>query len=559
MYSNKENVNILTALLAAHGMRHAVVCPGSRNAPLVHNLNEHPRISCHAITDERSAGFYALGIAQQLAEPVAVCVTSGSALLNVLPAVAEAFYQHLPLVVLSADRPAQWVDQLDGQTLPQPQALGRFVKKAVSLPEPTDDEQRWYCQRLVQEALLVADAPVHINIPISEPLFRFDTPRLPDVRKVERIPAAGGLHPDAHQALGRLLTARRPMVVVGQLNDCRLPLQHLRRQAVVMSESLFGGQAEPSHFDEVLSAWGDDEGLLPDCVLYAGDTLVSKRLKQLLRRAAQATFIRIDPEGRLADTFMHLDCLIEAQPQPVLYFLDSCCAEGFIPQHGTEQRLPLADTHDYLDLWHRHIDQARRHARRFEPPFSQMAAVKGLEQALGQQTNALVYYANSTAVRLANIYAHHHVWCNRGVNGIEGSLSAACGASLVAPQGRPVYCIIGDLSFFYDQNALWNSSLSGRLRILLLNNGGGGIFHMLPGLEQSPARERLVAGGHDVSAEGTCLQYRIGYRRASTLDELADGIGWLMGERSQRPLLLEVVTRADDDAQALKKYYETIG
>ena len=135
MYCNKENVNILTALLVAHGVRHAVCCPGSRNAPIVHNLTECPDIQCYPVTDERSAGFYALGMSQALSQPVAVCVTSGTALLNLAPAVAEAYYQQRPLVVISADRPPQWIDQLDGQTLPQPDALGRFVRKAVTLPE----------------------------------------------------------------------------------------------------------------------------------------------------------------------------------------------------------------------------------------------------------------------------------------------------------------------------------------------------------------------------------------------------------------------------------------
>ena len=170
MYSNKEQVNILTSLLVAHGMRHAVVCPGSRNSPIVHNLNECPDIACYPVTDERSAGFYALGMAQARRQPVVVCVTSGTALLNLAPAVAEAYYQHIPLVVISADRPAAWIDQLDGQTMPQPDALRRFVRKAVSLPEPHDDDTRWYCNRLVNEALIAAQqgggGPVHINVPI---------------------------------------------------------------------------------------------------------------------------------------------------------------------------------------------------------------------------------------------------------------------------------------------------------------------------------------------------------------------------------------------------------
>ena len=224
MYCNKENVNVLTALLVAHGVRHAVCCPGSRNAPIVHNLTECPDIRCYPVTDERSAGFYALGMSQALAQPVAVCVTSGTALLNLAPAVAEAYYQQRPLVVISADRPPQWIDQLDGQTLPQHDALGRFVRKAVTLPEVISSppelgggrgglkggtdalvqttspagtppnsggewgaEAHWYCNRLVNEALLEQFGPVHINVPISEPLFDFSVAQLPEQRVISRI------------------------------------------------------------------------------------------------------------------------------------------------------------------------------------------------------------------------------------------------------------------------------------------------------------------------------------------------------------------------------------
>ena len=188
MYSNKENVNILTAALLAEGVTHAVVCPGSRNAPIVHNLNECGLIACHPVTDERSAGFYAIGISQAMGNiPIAVCVTSGSALLNLAPAVAEAYYQHIPLIVISADRPPQWIDQLDGQTLPQPGALGTFTHKCVSLPEPHDNEERWFCNRLVCEALYHAThgtgGPVHINVPLGEPLFEFNINELPEIRR----------------------------------------------------------------------------------------------------------------------------------------------------------------------------------------------------------------------------------------------------------------------------------------------------------------------------------------------------------------------------------------
>ena len=220
MYSNKENINLLTSLLVAKGITDAVVCPGSRNAPIVHNLNEAEQITCHPVTDERSAGFYAVGLAQATWRPVVVCVTSGSALLNVAPAVAEAFYQHVPLIVVSADRPQQWIGQLDGQTLPQQGAFGPMVRRSVQLPEPHDEEERWLCGRLINEALHLATckgcAPVHINVPVTEPLFQFDVEKLPETTPFKAHTLPTTFNVDTFKAFAQ---AKRPMVVLGQLPD----------------------------------------------------------------------------------------------------------------------------------------------------------------------------------------------------------------------------------------------------------------------------------------------------------------------------------------------------
>ena len=163
------------------------------------------------------------------------------------------------------------------------------------------------------------------------------------------------------------------------------------------------------------------------------------------------------------------------------------------------------------------------------------------------------HYANSSAIRLANIYARHPVFCNRGVNGIEGSLSTAAGFSCVTEE--KVFCVIGDLSFFYDQNALWNQNLRGNLRILLLNNGKGGIFHMLPGLDQSPARDKFVAAEHHTTAEGICQQNHVSYLKATNMEEMKKGIATLIRQESDTPMLLEVFTNLADDQMALQGYY----
>lgn len=261
MYSNKENINILTSLLLEWGVTDAVVCPGSRNAAIVHNLNECGTIRCHPITDERSAAFYAMGIALNTKRPTVVCVTSGSALLNTAPAVAEAYYQHVPLIVIAADRPQQWIDQLDGQTLPQPDALNRFVHRSVSLPEPHTEEERWYCNRLVNEALHAATfrqpAPVLINVPITEPLFTFDVAELPKERRFRMLDSEAALTNTTVEVLQQeLYQAKRPLIVVGQMAadsfGCSVfDINELSKHFVVFAEPL-SNSGETIHFDEAV-------------------------------------------------------------------------------------------------------------------------------------------------------------------------------------------------------------------------------------------------------------------------------------------------------------------
>lgn len=549
MYSNHINVNILTALLVEHGVRHAVVCPGSRNAPIVHNLNECPDISCYPVTDERSAGFYALGMSLCLDEPVVVCVTSGTALLNLLPAVAEAYYQQARLIVVSADRPQQWIDQLDGQTLPQPGALGRFVGKVVSLPEVSvgDEETHWYCNRLVNEALLERHVPVHINVPISEPLFEFSVECLPQERKIELLESDGNNH--IRQTIeARIGQSQRPMVVIGQLHKDSLQEHEIgalqSNGLLVVCESL-AVEYCANHVDEVIYMIGDDEAYAPDFVLYLGRTVVSKRLKTFLRKS-EAEVWHVNADGCVQDVFGHLTKVI-------------ACPEGQLGSVLPRVSVPPAFSSLWMDMEKRAVQKSRDYV----PAYSQMAAVKCFESCLDQApqsqvpplNNSYFHYANSTAIRLANIYAcyGHYVYCNRGVNGIEGSLSTAAGFSLVTDE--KVFCVIGDLSFFYDQNSLWNQNLRGNLRILLLNNGKGGIFNQLNGLEKSPARDRLVAGQHATTAEGICRQNNVNYASAHNEAEMQQGINQLLTAESPRPMLLEVFTDPEVDAVTMKDYY----
>ena len=558
MYSDKENLNILTSLLVSYGVRHIVVCPGSRNAPLVHNFDVSPDITTHAVTDERSAAFFALGLRLRLRQPVAVCVTSGSALLNTMPGAAEATYQHEGIIIISADRPQAWIGQLDGQTMPQHGALGTFASPSVSLPEPHNDTERWLCRRLICEAMIANTCPpfpsVHINVPVSEPLFGFSTPCLPE------IPPVGIADLDdqnGRETLRRILKGkRRLMVISGQTSDDTAAgfLMDKASGCVFVAEWL-SPYGRVRHIDEILRTTCAEEldNMRPDCIVYIGGHTVSKRLRHYMRSLDSRTvFITVSDDGMLHDVSQHTTLVVKATAGD---FMRMIC-------NGTI--CPDADM-DFVRRWHDMDNMAARRISASCPPYSQMLAIRRLEENIDNSKD-IVCYANSLSVRAGMMYASAYRYCNRGLNGIEGTLSMAAGMAAGAKEegmtagnmtaAQNVYCVIGDLSFFYDSNALWIQELSGNLRIMLINNQRGAIFGMLPGLDRSPAHKPLIAAGHNATAEGICSQYGMEYYRATDTPSLEEGIRLLTSGVHDRPVVLEVLTDADTDADAYSKALE---
>ncbi len=615
MFSNIENVNILTSVLQSHGVRRVVVCPGSRNAPIVHNLNELDGITCYPVTDERSAGFVALGLAMgnpsPCPDPVAVCVTSGSALVNLYPAVVEAYYQKLPIIFISADRPEAWIGQQDGQTLPQANVFGSMVNKSVNLPiipgyltkhdeegKRLHDEQAWYCERMVHEAIIDCVhrkiGPVHINIQIAEPLYQIMASSLPETHWVDYVKTdlfGGGFH---YGDLLDFLNAKKPMIVVGQdyPQTMLYGIKDIQQWAVTLIEPLAlatyskdPAQCELSYdqlvgnFDEVLAKieWKtsvnvkdfrgnvrsvETEAFMPDFILYVGGNIVSKRLKQFLRRATEegAKVWRASKNGDYVDTFMRIDRIFQCDPDRL--------AEAMTDFDQTHKD----EVNEYKDLWRDVLKAAKKHVYDYEPPFSSMATVKYFQQEYlansvrGDTSECRLMYGNSSAIRLACIYARQYVHCNRGVNGIEGTLSTAAGLSIYlseyqspdAKSQQKVFCVLGDLSFFYDQNALWNQNLNGSLRIIVLNNGGGAIFGKFKGLKESKAREKLVMAEHRTSAYHICQAQNVEYRNADDMQSMREGVDWLIHTESDRPMLLEVFTDIDIDNEAIENYYKSL-
>ncbi|MDR1918564.1 MAG: 2-succinyl-5-enolpyruvyl-6-hydroxy-3-cyclohexene-1-carboxylic-acid synthase [Tannerellaceae bacterium] len=551
MYSSKKSVQQLVGLLKAHELKQIVLSPGSRNSPITCSLANDPFFTCHTVVDERSAGFYALGIAQHTGKGVAVCCTSGTAVLNYAPAVAEAYYQRLPLVVITADRPAAWIEQMDGQTLPQPGVFNTLVKKSVQLPEIASEEDEWYANRLINEALLAmthrACGPVHINVPLSEPLFEYETEQLPEVRKITRnqLPIVSEAVFLDYQK--RFLKYKKTMVIAGQSVDPgmtdalnKLILMH---DCVVLTEHISG--IPPLYFfrnfDATLGAIPEEklENYLPDLLITVGGHIISKRIKQILRAHPPKEHWHLSPSGEIVDTYQCLTEVVEAD------------AVEFINYLSNHQRDPYIKKPFTLRWMYACVIPAPK------VEFSDVMAVGALMKALPKDAN--LQLANSTSVRLAHLFrplGQQRIYSNRGTSGIDGCLSTALGQAAVSP--NPTFLLIGDLAFFYDMNALWNQQLSKNLRILLNNNGGGEIFHTLPGFKPSEAMEKYVVASHSWSARAWAEDRGFTYLSASDEQELTEQMPVFTAEGGDKPVLLEVFSSKEKNAEILQNYYNTL-
>lgn len=547
MYSDKRSVLQLVALLKAHGITHIVLSPGSRNSPLIHSFATDRDFTCYSVVDERSAGFFALGVIQATGKPAAVCCTSGTAALNLGPAVAEAFYQELPLLVITADRPAAWIGQMDGQTIPQNGLFREITRRSVQLPQIANEEEEWYCNRLINEAILSLDnavkGPTHINIPLEEPLFGFNTEDLPPARIIRQSTPRVMIDEEAQYG-DRFTRYAKRMIIVGQLPPDHglgglLEKLHKESGVVVLAEHLSNIPVkEMSAFDTVLYKATDKEveELTPDLVITLGGHIVSKRLKQLIRTAPICEQWQISPNGEVIDTFQRVTDIIRSDYKSFLEYLVA---------QSTRQ-----EAKDFQKLWQNTCASISVP----DVSFSDLYAAGALIQALPE--NVSLQVGNSNSVRLAqlfNIQPSVNVFCNRGTNGIEGSLSTAVGYA--AASERTTFLLIGDLSFFYDMNGLWNNYTNHNLRILLNNNGGGEIFGTLPGLNKSEALHEYISAAHKTEAKAWAEQLGFLYLSAHNKEELDQHLPLFTDTNSTKPVLLEVFTSMDKNAAQIRSYY----
>lgn len=553
----KPSCQIIASVLATQGVKDAVVSPGSRNTPFILALDDESEVSKHVVIDERSAAFMALGIAQVTRRPVVLCCTSGTALLNYAPAVAEAYYQGVPLIIVSADRPTEWIDQDDSQTLRQAEALANYVKASFDIPDfaPESKTLCWYANRIANDAYLTAltgrPGPVHVNIHCADPLSA-QCPGVGPQRIVQAVDTASALSPDIMKELAAEAADKRVLIVAGQyppsdrINRAMTVLSHLPNVAV-WAESVANVHTPGivGCIDRTLLAIDPaDQAYRPDIVISFGGALVSRMAKVFLRGLDRCEHWSVAwRRDRVSDPFMRLTRIIETSPDIFMpHFANALCR---CHPHG-----------EYADTWNAAaIAAANRHARKLEAaPWS---ALKAFEAILGRiPAKVNLQLSNGTAIRYAQLFdcrQVHASYCNRGVSGIDGSTSTAIGAAL--RYSHPTLLISGDMSFAYDIGALAAPMIPADFKAVVINNRGGEIFRFIPTTASLPCRERYFSASPVLPLKALADAYGFGYFQCTSERGLKNALPDFLAP-ALAPAILEVKVDPDISARTLSEYFK---
>lgn len=557
MLHDRIGLEYLSQLMLRRGIRHLVISPGSRNAPIVEAFCRKPGIRCIPIIDERCAGFFALGMAQQLRLPVAIACTSGTAALNLAPAIAEAYYQQLPLLVLTADRPAELIDQGDGQTIRQSGIFANFIRKSLQLPQSLKTaNDLWYTNRLISEALNAClypvAGPVHLNMPFAEPLYGNLPPEVDTAADFRVQPLMAAPEDESRLLLVEEWNlAKKKMILVGQhIPDKGLEevLARLSQDPslIVLTETT-SNISDPnfvSCIDRCLAAMsGDKQIFSPDLLITLGGAVVSKRIKTFLREAPVKGHWHVEPGQHCMDTYQHLTRAIPMQAGDLLLQL--------MPH------LKHADS-SFSHLWKELAQNASRAHKDFldSCPWSDLKIFQAIMENLPPEYD--IQLGNSTPVRYSQLFEIRHNYrfdSNRGTSGIDGSLSTASGACFAS--GKPTVIITGDIGFFYDSNALWNKYLPPGLRIIMINNQGGGIFRFIDGPDKSVFLEEYYETRHQTSARHLAKAFNLDYQLAGEQDDLPAIMAGFF-EPASRAGILEISSPPEISADTLKAYFRAL-
>ena len=552
MFSGNKMVLQLLSLLKQYGIRKIVVSPGSRHFVFVHSLEADSFFKLYSVVDERSAAFFALGLMQQTGEIVAVTCSSGTACMNYGSAIVEAYYQHLPLLILSSDRLPQFLNQMEDQMYDQLDTFTNCTKYQGQLPVVNNAFDEWYCNRIINEAFLElthhGNGPVHLNIPFeAHDTDRFEAKEIPVVRKINI--STSSLTSEKWEDYGEQLKGKKVMIVWGQSVAMTKQLEDAVTEftrnfdAVILTDKISNCH-HPRAVTNTTVVWRalrplERVVLKPDIVRSVGANYIfNNELKGYLRPANMKHW-QVGKEDKVCDPFRSLTEIFEMEED---FFFRAITANSTFTNEGEYadswlniSRLPLLPTPDYNELY----------------------AIGALMNSLPK--NVDLQLANSCTIRMAHFFptdSSIRVNCNRGVNGIDGSMSTAIGFS--ADNLRPTFYITGDLSFFYDMNSLWIRHLSSKMRILLINNGGGAVMYGSLNNEMRKTLPPHIGAEHGMSAKGWVESVGFKYLSAHSKEEVDEGVKVLCDITIEQPIILEVFTTINSDIDSIGEYYAKV-
>ena len=555
MYSKIKNIQIIVSLLKAHGVRNIVLSAGTRHVPLAHSVENDDYFNCYSVVDERSAGYYALGLAKKTGEPVAIACTSSTATCNYTPPIAEAYYQHIPLVVLTGDRHRYLLDQLEDQMIDQVDMYSNFCRKCVTLPVVKDAMDEWYCQRLVNEALLEMDhhgkGPVQINFAINQSIQDIadaSVPELPPVNVIRRHEEGRGM--DGWEACAkRLKAAKRVLVLAGSSN----PLDAATQKAIDAFAERYNCVIATEHISNVhcknqrntylmveATSVKVIEAIMPDIVISFGDNFISRWKALLKARCGQFEYWSVNEAGAVCDPLKSLNEIFE-------------CTPGYFFDYFAGQAAGSKNDGAYLAMFDQIIGSIK------QPPlkYSNMMAINKLSKAI--PNGSLLHLSILNSVRLMQFQELDpsiECYSNVGTFGIDGCMSTFLGQSRTTDQ--PAFLVVGDLSFFYDMNSVMLRNIRPNVHIMLVNNEGAAEFHFTMGRERLPRIDDHIAAGHHRHAREWVEANGFAYLSASNEEELEAAMKRFTTEDFGAPVFLEVFTDKEEDGLNLRAFRSAI-
>lgn len=547
-----QPIHNIAEICSRKNVKTAILCPGSRSAALTISMVRHPEIETFSISDERSAGFIGLGMAQVTGKTISLVCTSGTAAYNFAPAVAEAFFQEIPLLILTADRPPEWIHQYDGQTIYQKDIFGKHVKKSFELPSDyTNEDSVWQIERILNEAINLTQqfpkGPVHINVPIREPFYPTESERVTfdrNVRIIENVVIEKKLSNSFWNDFKEIWqSTEKKLIIVGhrqssELNKTLADLSEEFQVPVIVDIISNIDSIEPILADVFLSSKDDNfkNRLKPDLLITCGKSIISKNLKLFIRKNKPKYHFHIQENGELIDPFQTLTHKVEVSPE---YFFNQLFEDLDFQKfkEGDED-----DENDYFDLWNNSSNKAKVKLNQFlrNSNFCEFKSIDFIIDKLPE--NSIFHIANSMVVRYSNLIGlkkgkNIETYANRGTSGIDGSLSSAVGCAMKTD--KIVTCLIGDMSFFYDRNAFWNTYLPDNLRVIVLNNHGGNIFKIIDGPNKQPEVGEYFETQQRSSAIHFCNENNVEYHQVGNEKDLELSFQDFY-KNSNRPILIEI-------------------